>query len=147
MTNASGRYVFGSLSPRHYPARATMSGYDPSPVVTIGYLETSKTLDFELAQTGLTTGPMTVTSIDPAAGSTGGGTPVIILGAGFAIRPNRVSRHRDWNDQYSGVPRHEVGSHETEGGQLRCAPSVASFERSLPVVGRLPENSVAGFAS
>ena len=60
-----------------------MTGYDASPVVAIGYLETSKTLDFELAQTGLTTGPMTVTSIEPAAGSTGGGTPVMILGAGF----------------------------------------------------------------
>ena len=39
---------FGSLSPRHYLARATMPGYDESPVVTIGYLETSKTVDFEL---------------------------------------------------------------------------------------------------
>jgi len=83
VTNGSGRYAFRSLSPRHYQARATMTGYDESPVVTLGYLETSKTLDFELAQTGLTTGPMTVTSIDPAAGSTGGGTPVTILGAGF----------------------------------------------------------------
>ena len=83
VTNAIGRYTFGSLSPRHYLARATMSGYDASPVVTIGYLETSKTLDFELVQTGLFTGPMTVTSIDPAAGSTGGGTTVKILGAGF----------------------------------------------------------------
>jgi hypothetical protein len=83
VTNASGRYAIGSLSPRHYLARATMSGYDTSPVVALGYLETSKTLDFELVQTGLITGPMTVTSIEPAAGSTGGGTTVKILGAGF----------------------------------------------------------------
>ena len=62
VTNASGRYAIGSLSPRHYLARATMSGYATSPVVALGYLETSKTLDFELVQTGLITGPMTVTS-------------------------------------------------------------------------------------
>ena len=83
VTNASGRYVFGSLFPRHYLARATMPGYDESPVVTIGYLETSKTLDFELVQTGAISGPMTVTSIEPSAGSTGGGTTVRILGTGF----------------------------------------------------------------
>jgi hypothetical protein len=83
VTDASGHYAFGSLTPRHYLARATMSGYDASPVVTIGYLETSKTLHFELVQAGLITGPMSVTSIDPAAGSTGGGTTVTILGAGF----------------------------------------------------------------
>ena len=83
VTDGIGRYAFRSLSPRHYLARATMPGYDASPVVAIGYLETSKTLDFDLAQTGLTTEPMRVRSIDPAAGSTGGGTPVMILGAGF----------------------------------------------------------------
>ena len=83
VTNASGRYAFGSLSPRHYQARATMPGYEESPVVTIGYLETSKTLDFELVQTGLNSGPMTVTSIEPNEGSTGGGVTVKILGTGF----------------------------------------------------------------
>jgi len=80
VTNANGRYTFGSLSPRHYLGRATMPGYDESPTVTIGYLETSKTVDFELVQTGLFSGPATVTSIDPAVGSTGGGTPVTIRG-------------------------------------------------------------------
>ena len=78
---------FGSLSPRHYLARATMPGYDESPVVAIGYLETSKTVDFDLVQTGLISGPMTVTSIDPAVGSTGGGTTVRSWAPGFDPTP------------------------------------------------------------
>jgi hypothetical protein len=85
VTDASGRYVFGSLSSRHYLARVTMLGYDESPIVTIGYLETSKTVDFDLVQAGLSTGPVTVTAIDPAAGSTAGGTTVRILGTGFRL--------------------------------------------------------------
>ena len=57
-----------------------MPGYDESTTVAIGYLETSKTVDFELVQTGLFSGPATVTSIEPTVGSTGGGTPVTIRG-------------------------------------------------------------------
>ena len=83
VTNSSGRYVISALSSRHYVARATMPGYDESPAVTVGFLETSKTVDLELMQTGLITGPMTVSSIAPGAGSTDGGTPVIIGGTGF----------------------------------------------------------------
>jgi IPT/TIG domain len=83
LTDVSGRYVLGSLPARHYLARATRAGYDGSPVLNIGYLETSKTLDFELITTGLTTGPVTVSALDPATGSTGGGTTVKITGTGF----------------------------------------------------------------
>ena len=83
MTDATGRYTVGSLPVRHYVARASRSGYDASPVVTIGFLETSRSLDFELTTTGLVTGPLAVTALDPAAGSTGGGTDVTITGTGF----------------------------------------------------------------
>jgi hypothetical protein len=117
VTNTRGQYAFGSLSPRHYLARATMSGYDESPVVTIGYLETSKTLDFELVQTGLITGPMTVTSIDPAAGSTGGGTTVKILGAGFRYHTtvtfdteSTTGYFLDATTIYATTPAHSAGT-------------------------------------
>lgn len=83
VTDGNGRYVFGSLSARHYLARASRAGYDGSPVVTVGYLDTSRTLDFELTTTGLTTGPLTVSALDPVRGSTTGGTTVQITGTGF----------------------------------------------------------------
>jgi len=83
LTNANGRYVFGSLSAKHYQAKATMAGYDESPVESIGFMEASRTLDFELVRTGLITGQMTLTAVEPSAGSTVGGTPVTITGSGF----------------------------------------------------------------
>ena len=83
VTNVTGRYVFGSLSTRHYLARATKTGYDASPVVNLGYLERSTTLDFELTPAGTSNAPLAINAIDPARGLTVGGAIVRITGSGF----------------------------------------------------------------
>ena len=46
------------------------------------------------------------------------------------IRPNRVSRHREWNHQYDRVPRYKVGSRadSRRPAEMRVR---ASFARSL----------------
>jgi hypothetical protein len=81
-TDLNGRYAFNGLTPRHYLARASKSGYDTSSVVNIGFMETSRTLDFELVVAG-SAAPLTIVSVQPASGSTGGGTSMVITGTGF----------------------------------------------------------------
>jgi hypothetical protein len=81
-TDQNGRYAFGSLLPRHYHVRASKAGYDEASVVNLGFMETSRTQNFELTLTG-SSAPLTITSIEPTSGSTGGGASMKIIGSGF----------------------------------------------------------------
>jgi hypothetical protein len=71
------------LSPGHYQARASKSDYAGSAIVNLGYLETSKTVDFELTAIAVPGAPPTITTIVPSTGSTGGTTTVRITGTAF----------------------------------------------------------------
>jgi hypothetical protein len=81
-TDQNGRYAFGSLMPRHYLVRASKAGYDEASVVNLGFMETSRTQNFDLTLTG-SSAALTITSIEPASGSTGGGASMKIIGSGF----------------------------------------------------------------
>ena len=85
-TDPTGRYVTGPLTARHYLARASKSGYIVSAVVSLGYLEGSRTLDFELVTPFATTAPLSIASLSPTRGTSGGGTTIRITGAGFQSR-------------------------------------------------------------
>lgn len=85
-TDSAGRYVTGPLTSRHYLARASKTGYTATPAVSLGYLEASRTLDFELVSVFASTGPLGVGAVSPTAGATGGGTSVRIAGIGFQSR-------------------------------------------------------------
>ena len=117
LTDVSGRYVIGSLPARHYLARATRPGYATSPVVNIGYLETSRTLDFELTTTGLTTATLAVSALDPATGSTAGGAAVKITGTGFLFgttvtfdRAPMTATVENSTTMYATTPAHAPGT-------------------------------------
>ena len=86
ITDSGGRYVSRPLTSRHYLARASKSGYTATPAVSLGYVEASRTLDFELVSPFASTAPLTVGAVSPTAGSTGGGTTVRITGTGFQSR-------------------------------------------------------------
>jgi hypothetical protein len=86
ITDSEGRYVSGPLNSRHYLARASKSGYTASPAVSLGFVEASRTLDFELVSPFASTAPLSVGVVSPPAGSTGGGTTVRITGTGFQSR-------------------------------------------------------------
>ena len=83
-TDATGRYAFGSLKAGHYLVRASKAGYDPSPVVTLGFMEGSRTQNFELTVTGASQS-LTISTLQPASGSTGGGASMTITGTGFQL--------------------------------------------------------------
>ena len=74
------------MTSRHYLARASKSGYTATPAVSLGYLEASRTLDFELVSPFASTAPLSVGAVSPTAGSTGGGTTLRITGTGFQSR-------------------------------------------------------------
>ena len=86
ITDSGGRYVSGPLTSRHYLARASKSGYTATPAVSLGYVEASRTLDFELVSPFASTAPLAVGAVSPTAGSTGGGTTLRITGTGFQSR-------------------------------------------------------------
>jgi hypothetical protein len=81
-TDLNGRYAFGSLMPRHYLVRASKAGYDNSVVVNLGFMERSRNQNFELVPAGSAM-TLTIESLEPASGSTGGGTSMTIAGTGF----------------------------------------------------------------
>jgi hypothetical protein len=83
MTDAAGRYVSVPLASRHYLARATKTGYSGTVAVPLGYLEASRTLDFELTTAAAAAAPLSITTISPARGSTAGETTARITGSGF----------------------------------------------------------------
>jgi hypothetical protein len=86
ITDSGGRYVSGPLTSRHYLARASKTGYTATPAVSLGYVEASRTLDFELVSPFASMAPLSVGAVSPTAGSTGGGTTVQITGTGFQSR-------------------------------------------------------------
>src|SRR5688500_13458391 len=86
MTDASGRYVSRTMTAGHYLARASKSGYEGSAITSLGYVDAARTVDFELVAVSATTAPLSVISISPSGGSTGGGTTVRITGTGFQPR-------------------------------------------------------------
>jgi hypothetical protein len=47
-TDPRGGYVSGPLTSRHYLARASKAGYTRTEAVSLGFVEASRTLDFEL---------------------------------------------------------------------------------------------------
>ena len=81
-TDLNGRYAFNGLTPRHYLARASKTGYDMSSVVNLGFVEKSRIQDFELVPTG-SAAPLSIATVEPSSGSTGGGTSMVITGTGF----------------------------------------------------------------
>ena len=85
-TDSAGRYATGPLVSRHYLARASKGGYTATPAISLGYVEASRTLDFELVSQFASTAPLSVGVVSPPAGSTGGGTTVRITGTGFQSR-------------------------------------------------------------
>ena len=85
-TDSGGRYSSGPLISRHYLARASKTGYTGTPAVSLGYVEASRTLDFELVSPFASTAPLSVGVVSPNTGSTGGGTTVRITGTGFQSR-------------------------------------------------------------
>ena len=85
-TDPRGGYVSGPLTSRHYLARASKAGYTGTEAVSLGYVEASRTLDFELVSPFASTAPLSVGAVSPTAGSTGGGTTLRIKGTGFQSR-------------------------------------------------------------
>lgn len=83
-SDTRGWYSAGSLTPRHYLARASRTGYTTSAVISLGYVEASKTVDFELTVPSAPSATLSVASISPTTGSTGGGTTVRIVGTGLS---------------------------------------------------------------
>ena len=85
-TDPGGRYVSGPLTARHYLARASKPGYTATPAVSLGFVEASRTMDFELMSPFASTAPLSVGVVSPPVGSTGGGTTLRITGTGFQSR-------------------------------------------------------------
>jgi IPT/TIG domain-containing protein/carboxypeptidase family protein len=83
MTDATGRYISAPLTARQYLARASAPGYATSGIVNLGYLDASKTADFELTTAAVAAGPLSVLSVTPTRGSIAGGTTVKVTGTGF----------------------------------------------------------------
>ena len=115
-TDFNGRYAFNGLMPRHYLARASKSGYDMSPVVNLGFLEKSRIQDFELVRTG-SAAPLSIATVQPSSGSTGGGTSIIITGSGFRSSPSvtlgdeRVTAYAaNSTTLYATTPGHAAGA-------------------------------------
>jgi hypothetical protein len=82
ITGANGRYVLGPVPPGHYRARATKAGYDATADVDLGYVERSRSVDFELTDAA-SIGAISIAGVEPNTGSTGGGTTVKVSGSGF----------------------------------------------------------------
>ena len=86
-TGANGRYVIGPLQAGHYRARATKAGYEAAADIDLGYVDRSRSLDFELTDSA-SLGPVALAAVEPNTGSTGGGATVKISGSGF--RPGTI---------------------------------------------------------
>lgn len=114
-TDASGQYAFGSLMPRHYRVRATKAGYETSEI-NLGFLETSRRQDFELILAG-SAAALSIGGVQPASGSTGGGTSMTITGTGFrsgttvTFGGERVNAYAyNSTTLYMSAPAHAAGA-------------------------------------
>ena len=114
-TDLNGRYAFNGLTPRHYLARASKTGYDMSAVVNLGFLERFRNQDFELVLTG-SAAPLSIATIEPSSGSTGGGISMVITGTGFrtgstvTFGGERVNAYpSNSTTLYMTAPRHAAG--------------------------------------
>lgn len=133
MTDGNGRYVSLPLTARHYLARASRTGYESSSPVSLGYVDAARTVDFELVAVSATTAPLSVTSISPSMGSTGGGTTVRITGTGFQPRATVT---------FGG----ESGTVSVENSSGMSATAPARAAGAVDVVVTNPDGQVARLA-
>jgi IPT/TIG domain len=114
-TDLNGRYAVNGLTQRHYLARASKTGYDMSAVVDLGFLDRFRNQDFELVATG-SAGPLSIATIEPSSGSTGGDVSMVITGTGFrtgstvTFGGERVAAYASNSTTlYTSAPRHAAG--------------------------------------